>query len=497
MSKINFIQNKEIIPDTHFFVYKNKKYPFKFDYFKYASNFFSANKEKIIKTKEIDLLDSETEIISKISISENVITDFINFAQGQKILLNNENVIALNYLSNKYEIETLQNKTSQYIGDNLHEIVLDILNLDQNEPNFDTKPYEEIVSSYLYKYIKDDRLLTLKIPVLYRIFTQYLADGKNKENQKDEIIEFLFKILDQKGQEASVLFNLIPFGTRNQECVTRLITKYSSIFNFQFITSQIIEALVNTQKDFLQLKEKYDENNQLNDQLKKQIEKMQNDNQTLHKKINQIKLTYSKEMEIQKQNSIKQNDEIIKLKNEIRKRLTEKELEDKFQNLIPVNKSWINEKDLKKFTLNDKMTYKVISSTFFDSLHLARNLFDGKNEINDDRNVWACSEDDKNPSIQINFSLPVVANALIIIARRSPWNTQAPIYLEIFGINDNSNEILLGKFNKLNWSPNEKHVFPFVNDKPFSNYKIKFLKPKQESVSLACLNLGVDDLYFH
>ena len=165
MSNINFIQNKEIIPDTHFFVYKNKKYPFKFDYFKYASNFFSANKEKILKTKEIDLLDSETEKSLKISISENAITDFINYAQGQKISVNNENVIALNYLSNKYEIEILKNKTTQYIGDNINDVVLEILNLHQNEPNFDTKPYEEIVTSYLNKYITNDLFLSLKIQV--------------------------------------------------------------------------------------------------------------------------------------------------------------------------------------------------------------------------------------------------------------------------------------------------------------------------------------------
>lgn len=306
---------------------------------------------------------------------------------------------------------------------------------------------------------------------------------KSKEKQKDEIIEFLFKILDQKGREASVLFNLIPFGAKVQEYVTRLITKYSSVFEFQFIKSQIIEALLKTQKDFNQLKEKYDQNNQLNDQLKKQIEDLQKDNQTLHKEI-----------EIQKQNSTKQNDKIIKLKEELKKRLTEQDLIDKCQNLIPVNKSWQNQGDLNKFTLNNKLVYEVESSSFYDSIHLSRNLFDGKNEINNDRNVWACSEKDNNPFIQIKFSAPVIANGLMIIARMPPWNTQAPIYLEIFGIQDNNNEIILGKFNKPNWIPNEKKVFLFANDKAFSIYKIKFLKPTTVSVSLAGLNLCVIDL---
>ena len=44
---INYIQNEDVIPDTHAFVYKNKKYPFKFDYFKYTSNYFFAHQEEI------------------------------------------------------------------------------------------------------------------------------------------------------------------------------------------------------------------------------------------------------------------------------------------------------------------------------------------------------------------------------------------------------------------------------------------------------------------
>lgn len=58
---INYIQNEDVIPDTHAFVYKNKKYPFKFDYFKYASKYFSENLKEFEETKTINLLDHESE----------------------------------------------------------------------------------------------------------------------------------------------------------------------------------------------------------------------------------------------------------------------------------------------------------------------------------------------------------------------------------------------------------------------------------------------------
>ena len=81
MNKSNFIQNKEVIPDTHNFIYQNNKYPFKFDYFKYASKYFTQNEEELLKTKNINLLDNETE--NKLAITDQTIKDFINFVQSK------------------------------------------------------------------------------------------------------------------------------------------------------------------------------------------------------------------------------------------------------------------------------------------------------------------------------------------------------------------------------------------------------------------------------
>lgn len=124
----------------------------------------------------------------------------------------------------------LQTKTAQYIENNQKELVLEILNMHQNEPNFDTKPYEEMVSTNLNNYINEDNLLSLDIPILYRILAKYFDDEKNKEKQKDEIIEFLFKNLDKKGRKASVLFNPIFF--RNKKSRIYYTFNYKLLNNF-------------------------------------------------------------------------------------------------------------------------------------------------------------------------------------------------------------------------------------------------------------------------
>lgn len=57
MDSDDFIYNSEIFPDTHYFVYENKRYPIKYDYFKRSSNYFQKNKEQIKNNPNIQLLD--------------------------------------------------------------------------------------------------------------------------------------------------------------------------------------------------------------------------------------------------------------------------------------------------------------------------------------------------------------------------------------------------------------------------------------------------------
>ena len=82
MDKINFIQNKNVIQNTHAFLYKNKKYPFKFDYFKYASRYFSRNQKEFEESKIINLFGSEMD--TQANISPEIIENFINFVKKLK-----------------------------------------------------------------------------------------------------------------------------------------------------------------------------------------------------------------------------------------------------------------------------------------------------------------------------------------------------------------------------------------------------------------------------
>lgn len=205
MKKKNFIKNKEVIPDTHFFVYKDKKYPFKFDFFKYASNYFSTNKDELENRKEISLFD--TDIEHKITIKDEIIKDFINFVQSKKIPLNKENVILLNYLSTKYEVSKLEEITNEFIKEEESELVLELIYEHQNDLIFNTSKYEKIISAQIEKYIDDDRLLDINIPILYRIFQQYFNEHQPNKTIKKRIYDFFIQIVDKYGREASILFD--------------------------------------------------------------------------------------------------------------------------------------------------------------------------------------------------------------------------------------------------------------------------------------------------
>ena len=186
----NLIFNEECIPDTNYFVYKNKKFPIKFDFFNHASNYFAENKAKLKKTKFIQLVDEET--MTYYDFKPEWIENFIDFVQCQKISLNNSNVLCLNYLSNIYEVSKLQKITSEYISANQENLVLKILCQNQNHPNFKTSSYEEIISNKIEQFIEDDELLELNLPILERIFTKVANQNDElNENLTESILNFL------------------------------------------------------------------------------------------------------------------------------------------------------------------------------------------------------------------------------------------------------------------------------------------------------------------
>lgn len=324
MKEQNYIKFKEVIPDTNFFIYHDKKYPIKFDYFKYASRYFSTHQEELEKRENINLIDTEPE--KQHFLTNETINDFINFVQGKKILLDKKNIISLNYLSTKYEVKRLQEITNDYIIKHQSEIVIEIILEHQYESEFDTTSYESIISHHIERYIEDDRLLELKIPILYRILNDHIQN--EKANQA--IFEFLFKCLDKHGQEASVLFDQITFEKADIKYIMRLINDYSQMFDFQYISSALVEALKCKETE---LKHAKTEHEKLIYSKNSEIHRMKIENENLNKQKEEIKKENIKLYDEIKKKEIEHNNEIEK-----QKQTTSKMIE-KYENVIADNNS--------------------------------------------------------------------------------------------------------------------------------------------------------------
>ena len=98
-------------------------------------------------------------------------------------------------------------------------------------------------------------MLSLPIPVLHRIFEHYYSQSENKnENEQSKIIDFLFRILDKRGKEASILFSTIDFEKENISVINRLLNEYSDCFDLNMINSKLakttseISSVLNTEK---------------------------------------------------------------------------------------------------------------------------------------------------------------------------------------------------------------------------------------------------------
>lgn len=216
MKKQKFIQIQNEIPMTHFFVYKDKQYPFQIDFFKYSSKFFLNNQQSLEQNKIIPLVDKEYE--ESLNFSEESIFSFIKYVQREQIPLNDDNVFALNYLGTRYQINSLIESTKEYIEQNKTGLILQILTNFQFDQKFNKQQYEDILSTNLINYISDDRLLSLEYPIIYRA----IEKTPNKSNSK--IIDFCFKCLDKFGRKASSLFALIDICDVSNEKLNLLIT---------------------------------------------------------------------------------------------------------------------------------------------------------------------------------------------------------------------------------------------------------------------------------
>ena len=234
MQEKTIISNENSIPNTHYFVYKSQNYPIKFVFFKYASKYFSENKKQLKQTQYIQLVDKET--MNASDFKPEWIEDFINFVQGKKVTLDESNVLCLNYLSNIYEIDTLQKVTNEYISTNQEDLVLKILYQHQNDSKIDTSHYEKTISSKIEQFIENDELLKINIPILQRIINKFFSQNKQlKKDQTDKFLTFFMKCLDKYGSLASVLFNEVEIVKSSPQYLDKFMNDYSNVFDFNFL----------------------------------------------------------------------------------------------------------------------------------------------------------------------------------------------------------------------------------------------------------------------
>lgn len=313
----HFVRIKKAVPKTHYFVYKDKEYPFNFYLFICSSKYFFKNQEEIKSSEKIHLVDEDSDFV--LNFSDKTVEDFIRYAQREEICLNHENVSFLNYLAKKYEVQDLIEDTEEYISIHHSELILQILSAYQNDPTFESSTYEDFLADHFVEYLNDDLLLTLKIPIINRALKKFLDQKSVKKSINTQLFDFLFKYLDKHGREASVLFSYVDFNDDvNPEYLSLLLNKYYDNFDFYFINSTLLKRLIKTltdanekEKNIVKLK---DEINQIKEEnlfkLDEQMQEYDDQINSLKNEIQQISNFHLQQMNNQKQEYEKRIDDL-------------------------------------------------------------------------------------------------------------------------------------------------------------------------------------------
>lgn len=230
---------KPPIRANKYLVYKEKKYPIDFSFFKKYSNFFYENKDKFKSTKDIELQ------LDNYEVTEDTILMFIACCQNEPFEITDANAFSLYQLSIQYKVSELNNLTSIYINKNKKTLIFQsILYKIQNQNsmvNFDLSNEEKIIASNFFEFINDDKLTSLPISVLYRIINDKVLNLKTMDTtHQTQLFEFLFKCLDKYKKPGSVLFLNIDLETERIDLLIRLLRDYSSIFDFNLINPKLL-----------------------------------------------------------------------------------------------------------------------------------------------------------------------------------------------------------------------------------------------------------------
>lgn len=96
--------------------------------------------------------------------------------------VNDDNVIALNYLGNEYQIKNLIEPTEKYISNNIDKFIVQLIQIHQIDPDISAANYEEILSQNLPKFITNKQLISFDILCLYPILEKYHKEYSSNNN---------------------------------------------------------------------------------------------------------------------------------------------------------------------------------------------------------------------------------------------------------------------------------------------------------------------------
>ena len=238
IKKHTFIKEK-------YFVYQNKEYLINFDQLKSSCYYFNQNQQKFEQEIQINLND---EIKDQVSLNDESIRTFISCFQHEPFSISKDSIIPLQYLSHIFKFPQLIDITDKFVENHWPQLIFQIIKfklLNQATSKntfFDTSKEERFISTHLKECIKDDNMVLLPVPLIYRAMASSPTKGQYEGEFLREIIEFLFKCLDQHKKKASVLFSIVDFGDVNLEVFDRLLQNYSDEFDFNMISSTMAKT---------------------------------------------------------------------------------------------------------------------------------------------------------------------------------------------------------------------------------------------------------------
>lgn len=98
---------------------------------------------------------------------------------------------------------------------------------------------KQMAANFLME-INDNEILKRSLASIHRIITMFINDKPNDEEIK-QLIDFLFKCLDLYGNDASVLFGLLPVSPYEDYFLKRAFGEYSDKLDLCFLSKEHIQ----------------------------------------------------------------------------------------------------------------------------------------------------------------------------------------------------------------------------------------------------------------